>query len=287
MMGFEIAHVLRYEYDEPVTLEPHLIRLYPRAGASCQVHGYSLAITPTPAGQTLSYDLEGNGVHEVWFEGPTTELVLRASMRVSVTPFNPLKFILLPVQNTRLPLQYRPEEQRILLPYLQGAEVPRGVINFAQRVRDESGVEVVPFLLHLSRRISESCVRVRGASVPALTPEATLEGGRGTCLDLAVLFMEACRAMGLAARFVSGYALNEGRSEDFALHAWAEVYLPGAGWRGFDPSQGGAAAERHVVLAASATAEGAAPVSGTYLGSPGASRLASHLWFQKKEIVAA
>lgn len=286
MMGFEITHVLRYEYHEPVVLEPHLIRLYPRAGASCQLHGYSLAITPVPAGQTLSYDLEGNGVHEVWFEGPASELVLRASMRVSVTPFNPLKFILLPVQNTRLPLQYRAEEQRILGPYLQTTAASRGVTNFAQRVRDESGAEVVPFLLHLSRRINETCVRLRGVS-DGRTPEETLDARRGTCQDLAALFMEACRATGLAARFVSGYALNEMQAGDFALHAWAEVYLPGAGWRGFDPSQGGAAAERHVVLAASATAEGAAPVSGTYLGEPGTCRLASNLWFQRKEIVAA
>lgn len=287
MLGFEITHVTRYEYEEPVVLDPHLIRLYPRAGASCQLHAYDLSITPGPAGQTLSYDLEGNGVHEVWFEGPTQELVVRAHICLTVTPFNPLKFILLPVQNTRLPLSYRPEEQRILSPYLLQGEAPRPLIIFAQRVRDESGAEVVPFLLRLSSRIKERCERLRTRPGLALTPVQTLESGHATCLEMAVLFMECCRAMGLAARFVSGYALSEMLSGDLTLHAWAEVYLPGAGWRGFDPSQGGAAAERHVVLAASANADDAAPISGTYCGEAGVSRMATNLWMQRKELAVA
>lgn len=98
----------------------------------------------------------------------------------------------------------------------------------------------------------------------AYEPAVTLKRGQGACRDLTVLFMEACRSVGLSARFVSGYAEGLSTRDDGELHAWAEIYLPGAGWRGFDPTLGLAVADRHVAIAASPIPVGAAPVSGSF-----------------------
>jgi transglutaminase-like putative cysteine protease len=124
----------------------------------------------------------------------------------------------------------------------------------------------VPFLSALSRRIAERCrpaIRLQGDPQP---PAFTLREGTGACRDLSVLFIDACRAVGLAARFVSGYYGGPSAADRRYLHAWAEVFLPGAGWRGFDPLQGLAVADRHVAVAAGAQPRDAAPITGTLGG---------------------
>jgi transglutaminase-like putative cysteine protease len=126
---------------------------------------------------------------------------------------------------------------------------------------------LVPFLTRLATTICDRFKLVRretGGPWPAVT---TMEQRQGACRDLAVLYMDACRCVGLAARFVSGYQdayRNMGKRD---LHAWAEVYLPGAGWRGYDPTRGLAVAEHHVAVAAAADPQFAAPVTATYRGT--------------------
>ncbi len=145
--------------------------------------------------------------------------------------------------------------------------IPRDTVRaFAEPISRDAGDSVLPFLNALNSELFERFghdIRDHG---PAHPPERTLGERSGTCRDLAVLFCAACRAMRIPARFVSGYALGA-ESEDRAdLHAWAEVYLPGGGWRGYDPAQGLAVATSHVAVAAAADPEMAAPVSGTYRG---------------------
>ena len=124
----------------------------------------------------------------------------------------------------------------------------------------------MPFLTTLTRRLHEEfahTIREEGAAEPA---ESTLAARSGSCRDLSVLFCEACRSRGIPARFVSGYEREAAVQEPAHMHAWAEVYLPGGGWRGYDPSQGLAVSTAHVALAAAADPLLAAPVSGTYRG---------------------
>jgi transglutaminase-like putative cysteine protease len=130
-------------------------------------------------------------------------------------------------------------------------------------------------LLALCARLAgqiQYAVRDRGDAFPA---SQTLAEGKGACRDTALLFMEACRAMGLASRFVSGYAegyVQQGRRD---LHAWAEVYLPGGGWRGYDPSMGIAVVDRHVAVSAGSVPALAAPLVGTFVGGA----VTTNLWY--------
>src|SRR5262249_49336122 len=152
---------------------------------------------------------------------------------------NPFDY-LLTAANSRLPIGYQPWEQTQLALACKRVDVPQHsdpIRGLAEKVRDAANNELVPFLTRLSTTICERIKLVRrekGSPWPAAT---TMEQRQGACRDLAVLYIDACRCVGLAARFVSGYQdsyRNQGKRD---LHAWAEVYLPGAGWRGYDPTR--------------------------------------------------
>ncbi len=145
--------------------------------------------------------------------------------------------------------------------------------EFAQASAGEAGGETLAFLSNLTRHIHgehETIIRLQGAPLAAAE---TLAAGAGACRDLTVLFIEAARALGLAARFVSGYLATQTEGSEHELHAWAEVYLPGAGWRGYDPTSGLAVAERHIRVAAAANSNGAAPTSGRFRSSTASSEM--------------
>lgn len=124
-----------------------------------------------------------------------------------------------------------------------------------------------PFLSALASAMFSDFERTTRDVGPAYTPETTFAARQGTCRDLAVVFIDACRSQGIAARFVSGYAFERGREGSNDLHAWAEVYLPGAGWRGYDPTLGIAVADQHIPLAAAPEPLAAAPTSGAFRGT--------------------
>ena len=182
---------------------------------------------------------------------------------------NPFEFLLEPWA-TKLPIDYPASLLFQLQPYFQRDGLPATVdsvaAQLAQEVYQAVAGETVAFLSELNQRIHQNCeytIRETGTPLPAgLTWTQKL----GSCRDLSVLFMEACRALGLAARFVSGYQEGDSNQDKGDLHAWAEVYLPGAGWRGYDPTNGIAVADRHVTLVASTLPRYAAPVSGNFQG---------------------
>ncbi len=166
-----------------------------------------------------------------------------------------------------LPLTYAPEEflHKELL-QLYAPDEP-AVREIAREAIEASGGETIAFLSALTRLLYERLtVEVRHEGGPQ-TPDDTARRGIGACRDIAVLFNECCRSQGLAARFVSGYHEGDPDVPENHLHAWSEVYLPGGGWRGFDPTHGLAASEGYVALAASAHPEGAAAVQGSFRGT--------------------
>jgi len=166
-----------------------------------------------------------------------------------------------------VPAAAYPEPLRsALAPYLE-AENPAGPVSgFAAAIAAAEGRGTLPFLMALNQRMFETFRHVTRDDGPAHPPEITLRAGEGTCRDMAVLFCSACRTMGIAARFVSGYEREAALQERADMHAWAEVYLPGGGWRGYDPSQGLAVATSHVAVAAAADPRLASPISGLYRG---------------------
>jgi len=259
-MRFSVVHTTRYRYDTPVHLEPHTFRLCPRQDGAQRVLRYALEISPAPAGRAEGLDQDGNVITQAWFTGAVEELSAHSEFEVETLRENPFDF-LLAASDRALPVSY-PESLGAYLRPDSSGEVQR----FAQALADEAGGNTVPFLTALTQRLNASIRQVVRRDGAPLAPEQTLRG-EGSCRDLAVLFCAACRAAGVAARFVSGYERESVRQDSAEMHAWAEVYLHGGGWRGFDPSRGLAVAASHVPVAAAADPLLAAPVTGTYRGS--------------------
>jgi transglutaminase-like putative cysteine protease len=282
-----VRHETIYTYSAPVWLEPHVLRLIPRQGAGMHVHSQNLQVHPTPAGMNYGMDLEGNTVAHAHFNGRTGEFWVLSSFEVSLSPANPLDFVLYPTEAATLPVTCHPLEFSQMSRYLGQGGGSAEVAAFAESIAAQMNHETIPFLMSLLQTIHERCPcihRAEGAPWPA---SETLRVLTGSCRDLAVLFIECCRAVGVPARFVSGYVLNapEGGRRD--LHAWAEVYLPGAGWRGFDPAQGLVTGAEHLVLAAAANPLLAAPVAGAFRGNNIRSTLSARISIERDEVESA
>jgi transglutaminase-like putative cysteine protease len=249
---------------------------------------HELHIEPTPAGITQAFDIEGNIATMAWFNDVHDHMVLRTTSEVETLRDNPYDF-LNTMSNKRLPIGYQPWEIAALAPAIRRSALPIYVDparDLALQLREAACGEVVPFLARLSETISSRfrvIYREKGTPWP---PSTTIEQRQGACRELAVLFVDVCRAVGLAARYVSGYQEGDADQDKHFLHAWAEVYIPGAGWRGFDPAQGMAVADRHVAVAAAVDPQNAAPVIATYRGNNVEAELLADVAIQTSSAVA-
>ncbi len=277
-MLFRISHATRYAYSRPVFLEPHTLRLRPKSGSSQRLLHYSLDIDPEPVVLTEAEDSEGNDVAIAWFEGTTDHLIVRVGFEVQTRRGNPFDYLPADLEQSRLPLKYPDPEQRLLQPYLASSSNKDGIVgDFAFSIAKDAGLEALPFLHALNGEIYRA-VRVENRDYgDPISAEETLKSRVAACRDVAVLFVESCRQMGIAARFVSGYQEGDLDSDDHQMHAWADVYLPGGGWRGYDPTLGLAVADRHIVLAASAFPKMAAPVTGSFRGTEAKATMESEI----------
>jgi len=235
--------------------------------------------------------LDGNAIAKLWFQVATEHLKIQVTTTVETHRNNPFDYLLEPWAKS-LPIDYSSSLLCQLLPYRQSYEMgsDSAIAQLAQEIYQEVDGETIPFLMTLNQRLYETCeyiIRETGDPWPA---GITLRQKRGSCRDVAVLFMEVCRAVGLASRFVSGYQEGDPDQENRDLHAWAEVYLPGGGWRGYDPTQGLAVADCHIALVASALPNYTTPVSGNFAplksrfeGGHAESRMQVHLYIKKEE----
>jgi transglutaminase-like putative cysteine protease len=207
----------------------------------------------------------------------TLSLSITTSFLVETHRGNPYNFIL-DDQAMMLPLRRPISDSSLAAHYLQEDEASPLVAQFAESIAAEVQGRTVPFLSLLARTLYERTgreIREVGEAWPA---EKTLAEARGSCRDMAVLFNACCRSLGLPARFVSGYAPAETHTGgELYLHAWSEVYLPGAGWRGFDPSRGLAVADQHVAVAAGRLPCEASPTHGTYRGAGAKSQMQTQI----------
>jgi transglutaminase-like putative cysteine protease len=221
-------------------------------------------VTPEPLGTSALSDLDGNYATAVWWEAPTRELMIKTESVVQTMRSNPFDYLW--QGDTTLPLKYSAAFSEALGAF-RASMVPQVVRELGNEISSAVGGDAQAFPLELTRVLHDRIplvIRQQGAPWDSAT---TLERGEGSCRDLAVLYMAVARSQGFASRFVSGYNTIPGNDDEHDLHAWAEVYIPGGGWRGFDSTTGFAVADRHIAIAAGALAEQAAPVSGTYAGS--------------------
>jgi len=262
-MLFRVCHVTTYRYSQPVRLAPHWLRLRPRCDGMVQLLNHEIDILPLPAGRGEAFDAEGNLATRIWFMGETEQLTVASRFEARTLRSDPYDYL---AEDMPWDHVYTPELQRRLAPWVDQAPLAPSVLKLAAELRAASrdGLDFIHRLNEdLYRRI-DSETRDTGQ---AHAPEETLRLGRGACRDLAVLFAAICRSQGLAARFVSGYQKSRGDQDTRYMHAWTEVYLPGGGWRGFDPTHGLAVTDQHVAVAAAVHSADAAPIDGTFLGA--------------------
>ncbi len=265
-MRISVEHSTIYRYDAPVFLEPHLFRLRPRSDGSQRLIRSSLRIEPAPAGICECLDQDSNTAMEAWFAGALSELKVQSSFEVETLRENPFDYILPASRLFSLPLSYEGPLAAALAPY--SAPVASDVIGrFALSLAEENGRRTLDFLHALTVTLHQRSTHIVRDEGEPLAPEETLRTGTGSCRDLAVLFCAVCRHVGIPARFVSGYECWTNAVGGIHMHAWAEVYLEGAGWRGYDPSRGLAVSTAHVAVAAAADSRLAAPVTGTFRGT--------------------
>lgn len=265
-MRYRILHTTHYSYSEAVFLGSHILRLRPRSDGFQTLRQFALDIEPTPELMSDQLDMLGNvcvGLN--FFNQPLTHLKIQTQSEVETHATNPFNYVLEPWATT-LPLDYPSSALMGLAPYLHQpitAPVASSVADWAQQLLYEVDQNLSQFLTTLTQCIYNRCnyvVRETGAPLPA---SVTWQQKQGTCRDFAVLFMEVCRSVGIAARFVSGYQEGDPDQLNHDLHAWVEAYIPGGGWRGFDPTHGLAVANRHIALAVGIHPTQAAPVTGS------------------------
>lgn len=270
-MHFNIHHQTIYRYSSPVSLNPQQLRFRPREDGAQHVHDYRINITPVPVGQNDHIDLEGNRVTQAWFDGDTESLEVDVDMQVETLRPNAFNFILEPGAQA-LPITLS-QDGACARAYLERIDVDDTVTAFAANLSLAAERDTLAFLDQLNRALFDGFDHIIRHSGEPYKPAHTLQIRRGACRDLSLLFVDCCRAEGIPSRFASGYQRGDGKRERRYLHAWPEVYLAGAGWRGFDPTHGETVADTHVTVAAAAHPRDTMPVSGSFSKTDASSQL--------------
>lgn len=271
MQRYKILHRTYYNFPGIVRLEPHTLRLRPREGYELRIESSNLNITPAA---TLRWhrDVEDNSVAIATFKTPTTQLVIESTIIIQQYNEAPLDFLVADYA-TYYPFAYLPDDQAVLAPYRQAGDPPSALLEHWVTSLWQPGekIQTYSLLQRLAERIQQTLKYQLREEPGVQSVTDTLTRGTGSCRDSAYLFMETARRLGFAARFVSGYLHTQLAPTDYgATHAWAEVFLPGAGWKGFDPTIGTIVGTDHIAVAVARQPESVPPVAGAFIGPAGA-----------------
>lgn len=271
MRRLQITHLTEYRFATPVTLLPHRLLLRPREGAEVHIESSSLTITPA---HNISWhrDALDNATAVVEFLEPAATLTIRSEVILQHFAKAPLDF-LVDDRAVNYPFYYALQDRTDLMPFLQSV-YPGDETAIAAWLDSlglaQPAMQTYALLDSLSRTIAGQLTYTVREEPGVQSPAQTLALGQGSCRDFAALFVETCRYLGLASRFVSGYA-HAPATEHWSTttHAWAEVYLPGPGWKGFDPTGGELTGSRHIPVAVARHPESVPPVAGSFIGPSG------------------
>ena len=271
--NISLFHQTKYHYDRPVFLSPHFFRLKPAANTPTHIESYEFTVNPANHVLHWQQDPFGNFLARVDFQEPMQEMSVEVKMVANLAPVNPFDF-LLDTYAQNYPFAYEAQLKKDLSPYLE-TTVPALKMQELLNQIDQSEKDTINFLMLLNGLVYSKISYTERMQPGVQTSDETLEKSLGSCRDSAWLLVQVLRNLGLAARFVSGYLVQLAtnapaanspyptESDILALHAWAEVFIPGAGWLGLDATSGLFAGEGHIPLACTSIPESAAPVTGT------------------------
>jgi len=268
MRRLQIKHVTTYQYAEAVHLLPHKLLLRPREGHDIRIESAELIISPTYHLQ-WQRDVYDNAVAQATFLEPASVLSISSYVLLQHYDDQPLDFLVADYA-VLYPFQYDAAERLDLKPYLSGIfDMDRPLLSSWLRQFWYSGQVVETYILleWINKAIATGFNYQQREEPGVQTPAITLQRRAGSCRDFATLFIEACHYLGLAARFVSGYLYTPLSQGQGATHAWSEVYLPGAGWKGFDSTSGEVVGNGHIAVAVSRHPESVPPIAGSYQAS--------------------
>ncbi len=289
-MKLSVQHETRYHYSKPVGFGTHRLYVRPRENHHLQVGTFRIESEPVGRCRWIRDAME-NSIALLDFAEVSAELSVEVTFEAELLDENPFDFILEP-HAVNFPFAYEVEELPGLLPYVEMGQSRDSlrVSAWLRRNLPNPPEETVPLLTLLNRLVHQSFLYQRRESPGIQTPDETVRLGSGSCRDFAVFFAAVCRRLGLAARFVSGYLydppIDGGPGANRAhgsMHAWTEVFLPGAGWKGFDPTNGILCSNYFIPVAVARHPETVNPIQGGYLGAePVENRMESHV--EMKEI---
>jgi len=273
-VGIHVAlhHRTSYQYDRRISLAPQIVRLRPAPHCRTPILSYSLTVTPKEHFLNWQQDPFSNYLARLVFPEKTTEFEVEVDLVAEMVIINPFDFFLEPQAET-FPFTYEPSLKTDLAPYLERERPGKKLREYLAGI-DKRPEQIIDFLVSINQRLSNEIKYLIRMEPNVQSCEQTLTLGSGSCRDSAWLLVNILRHLGLAARFVSGYLIQlsqdvksldgpSGPEKDFTdLHAWTEVYIPGAGWIGMDPTSGLLAGEGHIPLACSPEPQTAAPITG-------------------------
>jgi transglutaminase-like putative cysteine protease len=268
-MILRVSHLTRYDYAQEVGFSPHALYLRPRESPLHRLRNFRFNISPQ-ARLVTTLDSHDNTLVWAHFWDRASALNIRTEFEIETLDTNPFDF-LLKVAAAKFPFTYDAEDRFALSPYLMPPydATQQALRGWLAEQLPDAPKETVPFLTALNTRLYETISYTRREEDGIQPSAQTLELGSGSCRDFAVLLIELCRTLGLAARFVSGYLYDPPPPEEpnpapGAMHAWVEVYLPGGGWKALDPTRGMFCDESFIPVAHAAQADTVNPIHGNY-----------------------
>ncbi len=266
MKRIRITHITEYFYRQPVLFGPHRALMRPREGHDVHIERGRLDISPQASVRWLR-DLDGNSVAILTFSGPADRMRVLSEVDVNLYDEHLIECHIDPEARS-FPFQYSADEHLGLIPY-RHPSYPHEGTNWQSWLRElytpGQLIDTLELLSRLNSRIYEAFQYTRREDPGVQSPAETIARGGGSCRDYAVLMMEAARHWGFAAQFVTGY-VQMGEGQHGATHAWAEIYIPGAGWQGYDPTNNKLSGDEHITVAVAPHHATASPLSGSWKG---------------------